>query len=243
MKFSPSHHTKTRGFTIVEMMVASSLFIAVVLVGTTAISSVYKAYNAQRVERQAINQLGSVVDLIARQMMTGLVFHCYTGDGNTSPTFANLQNRNNAKNCFAPGASGGNVAFFDEDGRAIRYRVRYSNGVPLYKNVLYRSIYTGSSWPSDSVMLDTYNTSDTTTNRNSTYTINSQNIYVRGANQNSFYHASSDKKECKPVQPFALIRFTVISGGQRFLLQTGVTMRKLDLPTSTTPDNGCPVFS
>ena len=64
-------HTTHTGFTLIEVMVAVSIFAIVVTVGIGAILSVNTAYSKSRSQRTALDNISFALETIAREIRVG----------------------------------------------------------------------------------------------------------------------------------------------------------------------------
>ncbi|MBP6925824.1 MAG: prepilin-type N-terminal cleavage/methylation domain-containing protein [Candidatus Pacebacteria bacterium] len=77
-------HTRARhvsGFTLIEVMVAVSIFAIVVTVGIGALMTVNKGYRQAQVQRAAIDNISFTMEAMAREIRVGQQYTC----GNTTP--------------------------------------------------------------------------------------------------------------------------------------------------------------
>jgi prepilin-type N-terminal cleavage/methylation domain-containing protein len=72
-----SFHEKTnKGFTLVEVMVAVSIFAIIVTVGIGALLNMNLAYAKSRSQQQVMDQLNFVLETMMREIRTGNTYHC-----------------------------------------------------------------------------------------------------------------------------------------------------------------------
>lgn len=77
-------HTKnSRGFTLIEVMVATGIFVVVVTVGIGSVLSVTRAHRYTAEMRQAVDTLYFVMEDITRNARLGTIFRC--SDQATAP--------------------------------------------------------------------------------------------------------------------------------------------------------------
>jgi prepilin-type N-terminal cleavage/methylation domain-containing protein len=79
MKFS--NHKKTKGFTLVEMMVAVFVFSVVMVLSTGAIFSIVNANKTSQALKSVMDNLSSALDTMSRDIRYGTVYNCK----NTNP--------------------------------------------------------------------------------------------------------------------------------------------------------------
>ncbi|MBI3573842.1 type II secretion system protein [Candidatus Kaiserbacteria bacterium] len=91
-----------RGFTLIEMMVAMSIFAIVMLVGVGALLSLVQANTRAQAINSVINNLNAAIENMSRTIRVGTVYHCETSP--TPPSAATLAT---PQDC----AAGGGVLF------------------------------------------------------------------------------------------------------------------------------------
>lgn len=110
--FNFNKQKNQQGFTLVEIMVAVSIFTIVVTVGMGALLTVNNAYGKSKDTRQAVASVSSAIEYMLREMRTGHSFICDNyyvllplGAGDPPP-----------QDCFnnPPGPSDG-ITFLDQD--------------------------------------------------------------------------------------------------------------------------------
>jgi prepilin-type N-terminal cleavage/methylation domain-containing protein len=80
MNMNQYHNKKhSRGFTLIEMMVATALFVVVITIGIGSIISVTRAHRVTAELRQATDTLYFVLEDITRNVRLGTVFRCQEG--------------------------------------------------------------------------------------------------------------------------------------------------------------------
>lgn len=80
MKFS---NHKKKGFTLIEMMVAVTVFSIVMTIATGAIFSIVSAYKTSQALKSVMDNLSSALDTMSRDIRYGTIYNC----GNTSGDF------------------------------------------------------------------------------------------------------------------------------------------------------------
>src|SRR5690606_15170675 len=75
----------SRGFTLVEVLVALSLFIIIMTVSMTSIVGVFDANRKSRSLKTVINNLNLAVESMAKEMRFGMNYHCGSSGTLTSP--------------------------------------------------------------------------------------------------------------------------------------------------------------
>ena len=129
MKYSKLTNT-SRGFTLIEVMVASSIFVVIVMAGTQILITATNNYRTTSEVRQSLDTLNFVMEDMTRNIRLGSTFDC-----------GNLTNIQQAQSCAqgtALGQLGGSFLAFDDpyDGGQVAYWL-YSGGDPT-KAVLYK---------------------------------------------------------------------------------------------------------
>ena len=77
-----------RGYTIIETMIATSLFIVVVLAGTGALLNANLLHQKSRDMRSIIDSLSFVMEDMSKSLRTGEKYHCITSGGFSGLTTA-----------------------------------------------------------------------------------------------------------------------------------------------------------
>ena len=104
------------GFTLIEVMVAISIFSIVVTIGIGSLITVNKAYDQSQVQRAVIDNTSFVLESMAREIRTGQQYTC-----GTNPAAAS-----NAGSC----GTSNKFSFVNFDGDEIWYRL---NGTTIEK--------------------------------------------------------------------------------------------------------------
>ncbi len=76
---------KIRGFTLIELMVASSLFVVVMLMSSGAILSVFDANQKAKTLRSVMDNLNLSMESMTRTIRFGKNYHCGAGGTLSSP--------------------------------------------------------------------------------------------------------------------------------------------------------------
>lgn len=101
---------KNKGFTLIELMVALSIFIVVMTVSMGSIIGVFDANRKSRSSKAVLNNLNLSVESMAREMRFGRKYHCSSNGSLTTP-----------RNCNYPGYS--YMSFLSSDNTQITYRL------------------------------------------------------------------------------------------------------------------------
>lgn len=116
-KFS---ETKSQGFTIIETMIAMTIFLIVIMVGTTAILNAYTVGNKSKGMRSIMDNLSFVMEEMSRNIKTGYDYKCVP-NGNSLPLDDNPES----------GDDCGALIFKNSEGDVWTYYIESDN--KLYK--------------------------------------------------------------------------------------------------------------
>jgi len=115
------------GYTIIETMIAVSLFIIIVVIGMGALLNANLLHQKSQSMRSIIDNLSFVMEDMSRNLRTGITYHCIDGtaDGSSAGT--------NAHSC----ANGEGIAFKPASGgsRWVYYVGITANGYGIFKSV------------------------------------------------------------------------------------------------------------
>jgi prepilin-type N-terminal cleavage/methylation domain-containing protein len=103
------HQQKNKGFTLIEMLVALSLFTIVVTIAVGAFLSLIGASKGVQSEQSVMTTLTFVLDSMTREIRTGSNYNCNTG------TFGSQESLVVGRDC----ASGSTGISFEEAGSSI----------------------------------------------------------------------------------------------------------------------------
>ncbi|PIT96854.1 hypothetical protein COT82_00925 [Candidatus Campbellbacteria bacterium CG10_big_fil_rev_8_21_14_0_10_35_52] len=119
-----------KGFTLIEMLVAVSLFVFVMLIGVGTLLSIIDANRKARALSSVMNNLNFALESISRNIRMGTKYHC---EENTSvPPNIDTPKDCNPGKLFAFEASGGNPLNPNDQ---IIYRINYDeSGIEMSKN-------------------------------------------------------------------------------------------------------------
>ncbi len=142
------NNKQNTGYTIIETMIAVSLFVVVVLIGVNALLNANLIHNKSGNMRSVMDNLSFIMEDMSRNLRTGYSFHCFTsGEAIPSSTSAVVST---PKSC----ASGWAIAFESAagdntttDGDPIDYDdqwVYYINDGKIFKSTL--GPYTAASF-------------------------------------------------------------------------------------------------
>ncbi len=125
-----NHNNKNNnqaGYTIIETMIAVSLFIVIVVVGVGALLNANLLHQKSQSMRSIMDNLSFVMEDMSRNLRMGVTYHCIDGtaDGSSSGT--------NAHSC----ANGEGIAFRPASGgsRWVYYEGITANGYGIFKSV------------------------------------------------------------------------------------------------------------
>ena len=96
-------HYKTRGFTLIEMIVSVALFSIVMTIVATAYINLLSLDRQSRATNDVANNLNFVLDTMARSIRTGTNYYCGASGGPNCPT---------AQSVFS---------FTDDQGNSVKY--------------------------------------------------------------------------------------------------------------------------
>lgn len=118
MRYSHSQQNKTKGFTLIELMTAVSVFAVVMVISMGAILGVFDANRKSESLKTVMDNLNFAVDSMSREMRFGKNYHCGSGTL-TVP-----------QNCSTGG--GTQVSFLSSGNEQIVYRL---TGTQIEKSV------------------------------------------------------------------------------------------------------------
>src|SRR4051812_9896759 len=86
MKYFPKNNNMQSGYTIIEMMIAISLFLVVVMTGMTALLNANLVQQKSQNMRSILDNLSFVVEDMSRNIRTGSAYHCAYGNDDVEAT-------------------------------------------------------------------------------------------------------------------------------------------------------------
>jgi prepilin-type N-terminal cleavage/methylation domain-containing protein len=107
-----------KGFTLIEMMTAVSVFLVVMTISMGAILGIFDANRKAESEKTVMDNLNFAVETMSREIRFGTNYHCGTSGNLTSP-----------QNCLSGDTF---MSFLSSDGEQIVYRL---NGTTMEKSV------------------------------------------------------------------------------------------------------------
>jgi prepilin-type N-terminal cleavage/methylation domain-containing protein len=119
-----------KGFTLVEMIIAVSLFVVVTTVSAGAIISVFDANNKARTSKTVVDNLNLAIENMARTVRFGGNYHC----GNTG-TLTSPQDCWGSGDTFLAVAFGGSTIIYRWNGTESDPIQRSDNGGSTYTNI------------------------------------------------------------------------------------------------------------
>ncbi len=129
--FSVNKKSGQQGFTLVEIMVAVSIFTIVVTIGMGALLAVNNAYKKTKDRRQAVASVSSAIEYLMREMRTGYSFTC----NNYQNTVLVPGTSNVSTDCFPPTNPSQGITFLDQDrNQQVIYLNTSSTVGRIYKN-------------------------------------------------------------------------------------------------------------
>lgn len=116
--------TYNRGFTLIEMLTAVSIFAVIMVISMGSILGIFEANRKARALRAVVSNLNLAIESMSKEMRFGKSYHC--GNGSIY----------NPQNCASGGSS---LAFQASDGTWVQYS--FNN------NSIYQSVDNGNSIP------------------------------------------------------------------------------------------------
>lgn len=98
MKLFFKKFKKDRGYTIIETMIAVSLFVVIVTIGTGTLLNANLLHNKSQNMRSIIDNLNFVLEDMSRYIRTGYNYHCITVNGDLAPP--NIVQTKSGPNCW-----------------------------------------------------------------------------------------------------------------------------------------------
>ncbi len=120
-----------KGFTLIEIMTATSIFLVIMTISMGSIIGVFDANRKSQALKTVMNNMNLSLESMSREMRFGKNYHCET-DPNTNRPLTNPQN------CIGDEGAGKLVSFLSSDGDQIVYR--------QYGNTIEKSIDGGNSY-------------------------------------------------------------------------------------------------
>lgn len=108
------------GFTLVEMLVATALFSAVMLISVGALLSLIDANKKAQALNSVMNNLNFAVESMSRKIRVGTTYHCEFSNSIPPPNISQPQDCNNGGKLLAFESSGGNSSNINDQ---IVYRI------------------------------------------------------------------------------------------------------------------------
>lgn len=201
MKYTVNTPQAPRGFSLIEMMVAVTIFAIVMMIGVGALLSLVETNRRAQAINSVMSNLNAALESMTRSIRVGTVYHCRTSSVPPSPSALSVP-----QDCAAGSgqliafeASGGDTADVDDQ---VVYRI---NGTQLE-----RSTNAGGTWialTAPEVVIESFE------------------IFVVGA------EPLSDGDTIQPRVVVRIEGSAPLSGEQRttFSVQAGITQRLLDI--------------
>jgi prepilin-type N-terminal cleavage/methylation domain-containing protein len=200
------YNSRQSGFTLIEVMVAVSIFAIIMTVGIGALLSINDAHKKSQTQRAAYDSLNFIVDTLGRDIRTGSRYV-----QSDTPTGFDLGL------VLTPGAATSDFSFRNQDGCDVTYRLVSSGG----SRVIERNI---RSNPAASDCVTFTNAFETLTNPN-VLDITGLYFYARGSS-----NANNDAQQ--PMVTFLVTARTQLGAESTDIaLQSTVTQRLLDIPS------------
>lgn len=200
MSMDLKHKKLSRGFSLIEMMVAVTVFAIVMMIGVGALLSLVETNRRAQAINSVMSNLNSATEAITRAVRVGTTYHC-----RTSPTPPSASELSQPQDCSSGG--GKLLAFESSTGSSsnvndqVVYRI---NGTQLE-----RSLDAGGTWvalTAPEVIIDSFE------------------IFVIGS------RALSSGDTIQPRVVMRIEGSAPVPGGTtRFSVQAGATQRLLDI--------------
>lgn len=202
----PNKTTKQVGFTLVEIMVAVSVFTIVVIVGIGALLTVNAAYRKTKDRRQAVASVSNAVEYMVREMRTGYSFVCTNYENTVLTSGTPIL----SADCFPPVAPSDGITFLDQEGN--QQMIYFNPSVVGYQGIgqILKTSFSGGITQQPQPVTDP-----------SIVDIESVNFYVKGVSDSTH-----------TIQPFILVQIKGSVVGQAnsdFTFQSAISQRLLDV--------------
>jgi len=135
----------TRGFTLIEMIVAMGVFTVCMVLIVGSLISLNNASRKERAIRVAMDNIGASIDSMSRNIRMGTTFHCGCGTSGTPSTSGDTTFPDGIRNCPASSATGDIcLAFEGQNGSdtATTDQIVYK----LLNGQIWRSIDSGANY-------------------------------------------------------------------------------------------------
>jgi len=133
---------KESGYTIIETMIAVSLFIIIIMLGMGALLNANLLHNKSKNMRSIMDNLSFIMEDMSKNLRTGYNYHCTTND-DINDSFTNLSTPQGGENC-------GGIAFEyqygdpDNDSDQWVYKIESQNGGKTF--YIRKSVDSGITW-------------------------------------------------------------------------------------------------
>src|SRR3989344_5317882 len=104
--------SEAKGYTIIETMIAVSLFMIIVTMGMGALLNANLLHQKSRDMRSIMDSLSFMMEDMSRNLRTGYKYRCYDGSLTWNQSFAQTSGLNTPRSC----ASGGVIVFEEAGG-------------------------------------------------------------------------------------------------------------------------------
>lgn len=115
-----------KGFTLVEMLIAITLFIIVAFISIGAILTIFSANKKSQTSKTVVDNLNYTIESMVRNIRFGKTYHCGTGSPYNTPV-----NCSSGDTFFAV-QSGANTYIYRQNGNKIEYS---ANGGSTYTDL------------------------------------------------------------------------------------------------------------
>jgi prepilin-type N-terminal cleavage/methylation domain-containing protein len=137
-------NNKNKGYTIIETMIAISLFLVVTMAGMGALLNANLVHQKSASMREIMDNLSFVMEDMSRNLRTGYNYHCFVNGDRIPPS--PLDAIQDPVSC----ASGGAIAFEHQDGQIDNssdqwiYKIESPDGVQPFS--ISKSTDSGGTW-------------------------------------------------------------------------------------------------
>lgn len=106
---------KNKGFTLIELMTAVSIFLVIMTISMGSILTVFDLNRKSRSMKNVVTSLNVAMESMSKEMRYGRLYHCGLGFGTVVPT------PHNSMNCY-PTSGPAFVRFVSSENQIITYR-------------------------------------------------------------------------------------------------------------------------
>lgn len=143
------NNSKKKGYTIIETMIAVSLFLLVVITGMGALLNANRVHNKSQDMREILDNLSFVMEDMSRGLRTGFDYHCFSADETQGGDLVTI-NIEQPQNCQS---GNGAIAFEqqgtdpadDDESNQVAYKIYRPDGTNEPYNI-FKSTNGGQDW-------------------------------------------------------------------------------------------------